>query len=223
MKIDLAQRGLDSLELRAPHAGIVVLHRGGWEGETLRVGDAVFPGFPIATIPDLSEMEAEVFVLEADAGGLAEGQRATVVIEAHPEFIFAAHVKSVEPLAQPRRRNSPVQYFRTVLELESTEPGIMKPGQTVRAEIVLSEHESAITIPRQALVDDDGHTVVYRRTGTGFEPVEITVGAVGLGRVVVQDGLDNGDEIALRDPTHRHPKRVDDHESTAPNVVGTQR
>jgi HlyD family secretion protein len=224
LKIDLAQQNLDSLELRAPHAGIVVLSRGGWEGETLRVGDAVYPGFEIATIPDLTRMEAEVFVLEADAGGLAEGQQATVVIEAHPETTFSARIKSVDPIAQPRRRNSPVQYFRTVLELEHTDPEIMKPGQTLTAEIILSEYQDAITVPRQALVEEDGHTVVYRRTRGGFMPVEITVGAIGLGRVVVEDGLAAGDEIALRDPT-RQPRDepADDDEPAASDLVGTQR
>jgi len=224
VKIDHARQGLDSLELRAPHAGIVILHRGGWEAETLKVGDPVYPGYPIATIPDLSRLEAEVYVLEADAGGLADGQPATVVIEAHPEVMYAARVKSVDPIAQARRRGSPVQYFRSVLELEHTDPETMKPGQSVHAEVVLSEHPSAITVPRQAVVEVDGRTVVYRATGNGFEAVEITVGATGLGRVVVLDGLRAGDEIALRDPTsppHEEPEAND--RPSAPNTFGTAR
>jgi RND family efflux transporter MFP subunit len=199
LKVEQAQQGLDGLELVSPHDGIVLIDRN-WQGERLEVGDTAFPGRTIATIPDLNEMEAEVYVLEADAGGLAAGQRATVVVEAHPELEYAATVKSVDPVAQRRYGWSPVQYFRTVLELEGTDPAIMKPGQTVSAEIILEEHASAIVIPRQAVSEEDGRTVVHRREGGDFEPVEVTVGATGLGRVVITSGLQEGDRIALRDP-----------------------
>ena len=77
MEVDRAQSSLSSLEVRAPHAGLLILKRDR-SGEPLSVGAQVWQGHPIAEIPDLSVMQAEVFVLEADAGGLAPGRRATV-------------------------------------------------------------------------------------------------------------------------------------------------
>ena len=38
-------------------------------------------GQPIGEIPDLKSMKAEVFVLEADAAGLAVGEKATLSLE----------------------------------------------------------------------------------------------------------------------------------------------
>jgi multidrug efflux pump subunit AcrA (membrane-fusion protein) len=199
LQLEEARENLASLTLTAPSSGLVVFERD-YRGDLPRVGETVWPRRPIASIPDLSEMMAEIYVLEADAGGLEVGQRAVVVIEAHPEHPVKARVASVDPIAKQRMRGVPVQYFRAELELEHTDPALMKPGQRVQAEIILDERDQAITVPRQAICSLKGRTVVYRCSGSGFEPVEVTLGESTLGRVVVDSGLSGGDCIALRDP-----------------------
>jgi RND family efflux transporter MFP subunit len=212
LEADQARDGLLRLELRAPHGGIVVIERRG--DAPFEVGDMLYSGVPVATIPDLREMEAEVFVLEADAGGLAAGQRATVVVEARPGITYRARVASVDPVAQRRDRGSPVQYFRAMLSLERTDPDVMKPGQTVSAEIELAASPEAIAIPRQALTEEAGRAVVYRRRGSRFEAVEVTVGTRALGRVEITHGLEEGDVIALRPPTATRRDRGPEREAS---------
>jgi multidrug resistance efflux pump len=203
LKTDKAERGLHALSLAAPHAGIVVLQRD-WRGDPTRVGDTCEAGQKIAEIPDLSVMEAEVSVLEADAGGLAVGQGATVVVEGRPDASFPARVRQVDTVAKPRQRQVPVQYFGAVLALDRTDPALMKPGQRVTATIVLADEERALVVPRQAVIEKDGRKLVYRRRiWRGFEPVEVTVGSAALGRVMVTVGLAEGDVIAVVDPTAR--------------------
>ncbi|HSN55539.1 MAG TPA: efflux RND transporter periplasmic adaptor subunit [Candidatus Sulfomarinibacteraceae bacterium] len=200
LKVQQAEEGLDALDVRAPYAGIVMLERD-WRGNPVRVGDSVWPGRPLARIPDLAEMQAEVYVLEADAGGIEVGQGARVWLEASPGVEHAARVKAIDPMAGRRNRQVPVQYFRAVLELERTDPASMKPGARVRSEILVADLENAITVPRQAVCSLDGGPVVYRRSRGGFEAVPVELGPAALGRVVVASGLDDGDVIALRDPT----------------------
>lgn len=207
--IDRARQGLAALEMTAPHDGLLLLSRN--RGEAVRVGDTAFPGMRLAEIPDLAEMKAEVFVLEADAGGLAVGQPAEVVVESHPERRFAATVQRVDSLAKPRLRGSPVQYFAVTLQLAETVPGVMKPGARVRASIDLGQLDGALAVPRQAVVSRDGKNLVYRRgAGGGFEPVEVTLGPAAMGRVVVSAGLEAGDVIALVDPTRPLAGRDDE-------------
>jgi HlyD family secretion protein len=198
-KIDRARTALSALSVAAPYDGVLVLKRN-WRGEPVRVGDSVWNGQPIAEIPDLSRMEAEVFVLEADAGGLAAGQPVEVTLEAHPGTAYAGKIARVDSLAKPRLRGSPVQYFAVVVALDRTDPARMKPGQRVRATIVLDEREEALTVPRQAVFEKDGEPIVYRRAGGGFEASKVALGPSGMGRVVVESGLAPGDVIALRNP-----------------------
>ncbi len=200
----LAEQGLRALEVAAPHDGVLILKRNHM-GEPLRVGDSVWNGQPLAEIPDLAEMEAEVFVLEADAGGLAPGKRATVALESRPDVSWPAEIGRVDPLAKPRLRGSPVQYFAVILKLARTDPQVMKPGQRVRATLFLQERKDAVAVPRQAVFEEDGKKIVYVRRGVRhggrFAPVEVTLGPASMGRVVIEKGIAPGDEVALIDPT----------------------
>jgi multidrug efflux pump subunit AcrA (membrane-fusion protein) len=194
-----AQKGLNSLMLAAPDAGVVTLARNGWTNEPLHVGDTVFRSMNVAEISMVEKMEAEVFVLEAEAAGLAEGRQAEVVLESQPGRPFAAQVKQVAAVAK-RQSTSPTQYFGVVLTLAKTDPALMKSGQRVRARLFLHEQE-ALVIPRPSLVDRDGQWVVYRREpGGAFSAVAVKLGPSTAGLLTVESGLRAGDVIALRDP-----------------------
>ncbi len=198
--VDRAESTLGALEVRAPHDGYFIYQRD-WRGQEPRVGDTVFQALPIGELPRLGEMEVEAYVLEADAGGLAPGDPARVHLEAHPGTVYDAEVIHVDAIAKPRHPASPVQYFAVRLRLAESDPEVMKPGQRVRSEILLERQEDALTVPRQAVFEREGESVVYRRAGGGFEPVPVAVGAAGRGRVVVTGDLDAGAAVALADPT----------------------
>jgi hypothetical protein len=200
IRVRQGESGLKALEMVAPHAGILTYQRD-WRGNIPRVGETVWSGEALAEIPDLTEMEAEIFVLEADAGGLANGLPALVKLESQPNQPYQAEIKRVDSLARPRFRGTPVQYFSVTLALEKTDPASMKPGQRVGADLVMDERKGAVVVPRDAIFEKDGQKVVYRRKGGEFEPVAIELGPLALGKVVVEKGLSEGDVVALRDPT----------------------
>ncbi len=133
-------------------------------------------------------MQAEVFVLEADAAGLAAGQSVTLFLEADSHTIFKGKVKSVDKVARPRIPRHPVQYFGVTVELEKTDPRLMKPGARVRAVLEVENRANAVAIPRQALFETEGKKIVYRRKDGHFDPVDVTIGSSSAGRVVVTKG-----------------------------------
>jgi hypothetical protein len=200
-KIRQAREGLLTLEVRAPHDGVLILKRD-QRVETPHIGDQVWSGSTLAELPELSAMEAEVFVLEADAGGLAVGKPAAVTVESAPGLPVPARIARVDSLAKPRLRGSPVQYFAVTLELGRTDPRVMKPGQRVQAVLRLAERPGALVVPRQAVGERDGHSVVYRRRAAGgFDAVPVRLGPADLGTAVVEAGVAAGDLLALRDPS----------------------
>lgn len=198
IKVNAAQKGLGSLEVRAPYDGLFVLRRVG--NDTTRVGSTIWPGMRVGDIPDLARMKAEIFVLEADAAGLAVGKRARVMLESRPDRVFTGKVTRVDKLARPRIRNVPVQYFGVTVTLDQQEPSIMKPGARIRAVLELENETQAITVPRQSLFEKDGKRVVYVKRADVFAPVAVTTGSSSAGRVVVIRGLVAGDTVALADP-----------------------
>ncbi len=199
MKIKQAEEGLQALQVVAPHDGILVLQRN-WRGDLPRVGDTMWRGFPIGEIPELETMKAEVFVLEADAAGLAVDQKATVTLESQAGKTFTGKVSSVDKIARPRIPRQPVQYFGVTIELDRSDAKLMKPGTRVRAVLEVESQQNAFPIPRQALFEKEGKKLVYRKKADKYEPVPVTIGSSSAGRVVVTKGLVAGDEIALEDP-----------------------
>jgi HlyD family secretion protein len=213
-----AQAALSSMSIVAPSDGIFVLQRH-WNGALPKLGDSLWPGQVVGEIPLLDAMEANVYVLEVDGSGLAEGQPAEVVIEARPDRTFTGKIKVVDKLAQPRQQGSPVQYFGVTIALDTTDRDLMKPGQRVRAGLVLDQQD-ALVVPREAVIERDGKSVVYRRSGVAsgaassaasgasggagaaaeFAPVAVELGGATAGRVAITKGLSEGDVIALRDP-----------------------
>lgn len=199
LDIENAQEGLLALEVRAPHRGILIWTRD-WQGEPPQVGDQVWAGQPLGEIPNLEVMEAEVFVLEADAGGVEPGKEAWVTVEAHPDKPYPAVVERVEPVAQRRVRGSPVQYFGVVLRFAETDDVVMKPGHRVSASLLLEERSGVVAVPRQALSYHRGQPRVFIQNGSGFVPRQVRVGPLSASLAVIDEGLSPGDRVALEDP-----------------------
>jgi HlyD family secretion protein len=200
LKIRNAEQGLHAIELHAPYDGILVLQRD-WRGDVPRVGNSVWPGQPLGEIPDLNSMKAEVFVLEADAAGLAVGQKATIILESNSGISYSGKITQVDKLARPRFRGVPVQYFGVTVSLDRTDPAVMKPGARVRATLEIENRKNVFSIPRQALFEKEGKKLVYRKRGERFESAPVEIATSSPGRVVVTKGITRGDELAMRDPT----------------------
>jgi len=196
LKVRNATNGLRSLEVRSPYDGILVLQRD-WRGDVPRVGSTLWRGSPIGEVPDLREMKAEVFVLEADAAGIAVGQKATITLESQPGVAYSGKVSQIDKLARPRFRGVPVQYFGVTVMLDKSDPRVMKPGARVKAVLQVEDIANAFSIPRQALFEKNGQKIVYRRHGGKFEPAVVTIATSTPGRVVVTKGIAKGDELAL--------------------------
>ncbi|HXY41343.1 MAG TPA: HlyD family efflux transporter periplasmic adaptor subunit [Vicinamibacteria bacterium] len=199
-KVQMAEKSLSALHVTAPHDGLLVLERN-WRGETTFVGDTLWPGQKVAELPELSQLEAKVMVLEADGAGLKPGLSARLIIEGRTEE-HQATVARVEPLAKTAGW-SPVRYFEATLSLARTDPSFMKPGQRVRATIRLEEADGVLAVPRGAVFDRDGRRIVYRRQSGGFVPAEVTIGRQSVSRLVIDSGLRAGDVVALRDPARK--------------------
>ena len=209
--IDEARVGLRALQVQVPHDGILTWKRD-WRGDIPEVGQQVWKGQPLAEIPSLEEMQAELYVLEADAGGLAEDKAVEVRVDAHPMQVIAGAIATVEAVAKPRFRGSPVQYFGVIADLESSDSDIMKPGQRVTATLILAERKAALVIPRQALqLGDDGVFVYVRKSGK-FHEIKVQLGEQTTAEAVVLDGLVVGDVVAIERPPE---DQIIGHETTS--------
>lgn len=129
------EKELDSLDLRATRAGIVIHEEHRWMGRKVLEGDRLRPTFPIARIPDMDTLEVEAWAGEAEASRLEVGQDVTMHLDAFPQRAFLGEVLSVAATGERRLSWGRASYFKVRISLETQDPEIMKPGMSVRCEI----------------------------------------------------------------------------------------
>jgi RND family efflux transporter MFP subunit len=198
-----AQRSLSTMTLVAPSSGLVnlvsVWHAGS-EGP-FKPGERVWPGAPIAELPDASTLRVSARVDEAERGRLAASQAASVQLDAIPERQFNGKIEQIGTIATmdfssgwPVPRN-----FTLLIALDEKDPRL-KPGMTAQITIIVDRIPNAISIPVQASFQRAGQTVVYVVNGSHYREQPIEVGRRSRDRILVSSGLHAGDRVALQDP-----------------------
>lgn len=193
------QEALSKLQVYAPNDGLLTYEKDR-RGEKPAVGQTIFPGRPIAKIPNLSEMQARVFVLARDAIDLAPSNPVEVTLDAYPERKFAAILKNISGYPRSIERGNPVTYYELVVALTEHEPELMQPGRKVTVAILAKPAQQALLVPLQAIHHERGRSFVYLKTSLGFDQQEVTTGNKNLYFVEIVSGLNKGDEIALSVP-----------------------
>ena len=208
-----AQQVIDSLVMKAPFDGVVSLKENrnvggpmywGMVLPELRAGDQVFPGQPVVDVIESGRMELRAKINENDRGNLTEGQKASVSVDALPGETFAAKVGVLSGLASRQNWYDSAAVGRTfdvTFGFEKPDPRL-KAGVSARLVIEGKQLTDALHIPRQAVFAKAGKNHVFVKIGERFEQRDVKVTQRTESRVVIE-GLQDGAEVALVDPTLR--------------------
>ncbi|MBW7995708.1 MAG: efflux RND transporter periplasmic adaptor subunit [Candidatus Glassbacteria bacterium] len=200
-KLEQARETLESLTVLAPSPGIAILRENRQTGEKVQVNDQVYPGWPLIGLPDLSLLKADAKVNEIDISRVEIGQRVRIRLDAYPDTVFTGNVKEIATLATRKDRgSSSVMVFETTIYLDGEDERLL-PGMTVSCEILIDEIPDTLFIPLEALFFRDGERIVYVRNGAGFDERNIKIGTESENYAVVVEGLEEGESVALIDPT----------------------
>lgn len=192
---------LAALELTAPHDGLVVLEAN-WSGEKPRVGQTLWAGFTLATLPDPDKMEVEIALPQTESIGIKEGLAVELAPLGAPEQKVTTKLSWVAAAAAARGRDSPIKYLsmKALVPAESVARYHWSPGQQFRARVVLFAADKVLAVPNIALTQGaDSATLAVRHGGT-TELRTVHLGARGAARSQVLDGLQAGDEVVLAPP-----------------------
>jgi HlyD family secretion protein len=193
------QQALSSLEVVSPFSGLLVYEKDR-RGEKPAIGQSVFPGRPIAQIPNLDNMQASLFVQANDAIDLAKGLAVDIRLNAFPNNVFSGEISDVSGFPRSIERGNPVTYFEIVVTLLEQDKSMMQPGRKLTAKIYVKAPTDQLVVPLQALHFEDGSTYVYLQEGNEFSKQAVVSGRKNLYLVEITEGLSNGDVIALSLP-----------------------
>lgn len=153
----------------------------------------------ILSVVDISTVRLIVNVVERDFRRVAPGVEAEVEVDAFPGEKFAGTVSRVAPVFDPATRTA-------TIEIEVPNPGYrLKPGMYARVRLTVERKFDALTVPRNAVVDQNGVRGVFltMEGAARFQPV--TTGIQDEAYIEIVDGLTDGQRVvttgalALRD------------------------
>lgn len=167
---DLTKR-LASLTLRAPRAGLFQIALNRREGRRYLVGDSVYYGTSVASLPDLSAMQVRARLSDVDDGSVRPGMGAECVLDAYPTRSFPGTVRELGPIARVDGRDTQRRFFEVIVALERTDTAVMRPGMSVRVEVVRHKVSDGLLVPRAALqpTPTSGGYAVLRGDGSQHE------------------------------------------------------
>ena len=202
-KYQQAQHELEKTSIYAPIPGLVIYNEIPAAGTTrkIQVGDAVWSHQGLISLPDISQMLVATQVREIDIHKVELDQPVSVQIDAYPDRTYPGKVHLIGSLAQAERNlPSGTKYFEVQVLLQESDPRL-RPGMTARVDILIDRFEDVLYVPLQGVFEKNNQNVCYVVKGNKAEERPIALGKFNSDYNTVLDGLAEGEQIYLQDPT----------------------
>ncbi len=174
----------------------VVLNRVVEEGQTVAASFNTPTLFTI--VNDLTQIEVETSVDEADIGKVVQGQRVSFTVDAYPDLKFEGSVSEVR--LQPVVTNNVVTYS-VILNAPNPDKKLM-PGMTATATIYVEERQNALVLPGKTVRFKPDEEFLQQK-GLEFKNdpekkfVWIKDGEGGINPIEIETGIDNGKTVEI--------------------------
>ncbi len=211
-RLDDAYNTLKKMTLIAPTPGIAIIEENWSTDNKYAVNDQVWPGHELISLPDMSQMKAEVQVNEVDIAKIDTMQHVNIRMDAYSDTVFTGNIHEVARLARNKDRDSNVKVFDVVVYINGSSDKLM-PGSTVSCEIIIDRTPDVLSVPLEALFVKNGKDIVYLKKGNHFEAQEVGIGLENENFVQIISGVEENDEAALMDPTLGQEKETEEEES----------
>ena len=185
------QKVTSRFELKSPLTGIVV-ERNVTPGQSIG-GES---GQVLFTVADLDLLQVVADVYERDLAYLSlvkERQPATVSVEAYPDVSFPATVTTIGDVVDPTSRT--IKLHAVVNNTDHR----LKPEMFARLHIEAGGSTPLLTIPREAVLEEDGKQFVYVVEGIDqYVKREVKLSTISPDQVRVLEGLASGQRIVIK-------------------------
>jgi HlyD family secretion protein len=177
---------LRQLNIRAPFDGVVYTL-------PVRQGAYVSPGDLVLQVADLSKVLMRTFVDEPDVGRLAPGQKIEVTWDAVPGRLWEGTVSTIPATVKLRGTRN---VGETTCVVDNRDFKLL-PNINVGVTIVTAEHRDALTVPREAIRQEDSKTFVYQIVNNELQRRDVQTSISNLTQVEVTSGLPEHALVAL--------------------------
>lgn len=190
---ELAKLELSYTNIIAPISGVVAQRM-------VKPGNLIGLNAPVFRIVNNSHLEGVLNAPEREMSRLKPGLPLRMVVDAVPGRIFEGKVDRVSPVM-----DSGSGTFRVVCAFDNAPE--LRPGMFGRIEVVYDQRQDALTVPRIALLEDEGEPALYIVRGKNAKRTTVKVGYSNGELAEILSGVKEGDmvvtagKVAIRDGT----------------------
>jgi len=190
--IEVAQRQLEYMTLRAPFDGVIA-------EQQIEVGEWSTPSPPVIQVPsvidviDTSSIYVSAPMDEVDSARLKPGQSARVAVDAFPNQRFPGHVVRVGAYVLDVEEQNRTVEIEVELDDQAFAATLL-PGTSADVEVILDTHHDVLRVPSSGLLSGDkvlrldGHTLEERKVEIGLKNWDVTE---------IKAGLAEGDRVVV--------------------------
>ncbi|HSJ09383.1 MAG TPA: efflux RND transporter periplasmic adaptor subunit [Longimicrobiales bacterium] len=185
-EVERSGRARRTLTMHASSGGFVT-------EKMVQSGQAVEAGMALYRLADLSSVWVEADIYEQDLRFVEVGQVMQVEIAAWPGETFRGRISYVYPEVRLDTRTARIR-------ISLANPGgRVKPGMFATAQLETAVTESAVLVPRDAVMHSGSHAMVFIDEGAGvYRARQVVVGADMSGRTQILSGLQPGERVVQR-------------------------
>ena len=121
----------------------------------VKVGNYIQVNQALFQIDNFDPLLAVLNVPERELNTLRADQVVNMRVDSIPDHAFEGRIQRISPVV-----DSATGTFRVTCEFRDAS-GRLKSGMFGRLEIVYAKHDDVLTIPRAALIEEDGETAVF--------------------------------------------------------------
>ena len=186
---DQAKARMDAAEAQLSYSRITSPMNGVVTDRPLYPGETPQAGAPVVTVMDLSQVIARAHISPGEASDLKVGDDANII--GSDNIPVAGKITTISPALD--QSNTTVEVW-----VQAPNPGdTLKPGASVRVELIAKTVQNALVIPQPALITSgSGATsVVVIDPENKPHRKSVTTGIRDSGMVQVTDGLESGQRV----------------------------
>lgn len=192
-----AEVALDNTRIRAPFDAVVLTKNADLGDIVTPLGAAANAKSAVVTIADLSSLQIEADVSEANLSRIRTGQPCEIILDAIPDSRFRGELVTIVPTADRSKATVLVK-----VRLAELDPRVL-PEMSARVAILerplaITEEIPKLVIPPAAVQESDGRKIVYRLDGKRVRAVAVVLGPTLGDQIVVRSGVSSGEKVVLR-------------------------
>lgn len=187
---EIADMAIKEATLSTPIAGVVTAIDQPLTGTNITPATATFT----VINPESIYFKAEID--QAEVPKISVGQKATIKIDAFPDMVFDSEITYIS-FVPVTGQSSTVYEIRFKLPVDNKNMSY-RLGMDGDAQITLQQQDNALTIPLDALNDDNGKSFVWVKGDKNLTKKYVTTGIENDTDVQILEGLNPNDSVVIK-------------------------